>query len=144
MLDSTNGLLQNCNLQRRYVHKYQIEEVELEKLFSYGTLQMENVQKETFGRILEGDKDTLVGYVLSEVKITDKTVIEKSGTDIHPILKATNSISDEVEGTVFEITYEELMQADAYEVKEYARIKADFKSGNKAWVYADASQIKNT
>ena len=105
---------------------------------------MENVQKETFGRILEGDKDTLVGYVLSEVKITDKTVIEKSGTDIHPILKATNSISDEVEGTVFEITYEELMQADAYEVKEYARIKADFKSGNKAWVYADASQIKNT
>ncbi|WP_428023911.1 hypothetical protein [Arcobacter sp.] len=55
----------------------------MEKLFSYGTLQMKNVQKETFGRILEGVKDTLVGYVLSEVKIKNKTVIEKSGTDIH-------------------------------------------------------------
>ncbi len=116
----------------------------MEKLFSYGTLQMENVQKETFGRILEGVKDTLVGYVLSEVKIKDKAVIEKSGTDIHPILKATNNICDEVEGTVFEITHDELMLADDYEVEEYARIKADFKSGNKAWVYADASQIKNS
>ncbi|WP_428023912.1 hypothetical protein [Arcobacter sp.] len=45
---------------------------------------------------------------------------------------------------VFEITHEELIQADNYEVEEYVRIKADFKSGNKAWVYADASQIKNT
>ena len=56
----------------------------MEKLFSYGTLQMENVQKETFGRLLVGAKDVLLGYVLSEVKIKDKAVIEKSGTDIHP------------------------------------------------------------
>ena len=115
----------------------------MEKLFSYGTLQMENVQRETFGRILKGSKDILVGYVLSEVKITDKTVIDKSGTDTHPILKATQILSDEVEGTIFEVTHEELMQADDYEVEEYARIKADFKSGISAWVYTDASQIKN-
>ena len=116
----------------------------MEKLFSYGTLQMENVQKETFGRILKGTKDILVGYILSEVKIKDKAVIEKSGTDIHPILKSTNNLSDEVEGTIFEITHEELMKADDYEVKEYVRINANFKSGTTAWVYADASQVKNT
>ncbi|HAO29187.1 MAG TPA: UDP-N-acetylmuramate--alanine ligase, partial [Chryseobacterium indologenes] len=28
-------------------------------LFSYGTLQKEQVQLETFGRILQGEKDTL-------------------------------------------------------------------------------------
>lgn len=121
-----------------------MKEKKLEKLFSYGTLQMGNVQKETFGRTLKGTKDTLVGYVLSEVKIKDQAVIEKSGTDIHPILKETRNLTDEIEGTIFEITREELMQADDYEVDEYARIKANFKSGEEAWVYADANQIKNT
>jgi len=116
----------------------------MEKLFSYGTLQMENVQIETFGRILDGKKDVLVGYVLSEVKITDKNVIEKSGTDIHPILKPTNNSLDQVNGTIFEITHHELLKADDYEVEEYARIEANFKSGIKAWVYADATQAKRT
>lgn len=110
----------------------------MEKLFSYGTLQMENVQKKTFGRILKGTKDTLVGYILSEIKIKDQSVIEKSGTDIHPILKLTDNPLDQVEGTIFDITQQELQQADDYEVEEYARIEADFKSGKKAWVYADA------
>ena len=40
----------------------------MEKLFSYGTLQMEHVQQETFGRKLHGVKDTLAGYTLSTVK----------------------------------------------------------------------------
>ena len=114
----------------------------LEKLFSYGTLQLENVQRETFGRVLKGVKDTLTGYVLSEVKITDSEVIKKSGTDLHPILKATANRLDEVEGMIFEITQEELQQADEYEVEEYARIEAEFKSGERAWVYTDAAQIK--
>jgi hypothetical protein len=116
----------------------------LEKLFSYGTLQTENVQKETFGGTLTGTKDTLVGYVLSEITIKDKSVIEKSGTNLHPILKLTENPLDEVEVTILDITQQELHQADEYEVEEYARIDGNFKSGNKAWVYADASQITNT
>ena len=116
----------------------------MEKLFSYGTLQMGNVQQETFGRLLSGKKDTLIGYVLSEIKIKDESVIAKSGTDIHPILRLTGNSEDEVDGTIYEITKEELRQADEYEVEEYARIKANFKSGSKAWVYAAADQISNT
>ncbi len=96
----------------------------MEKLFSYGTLQLENVQKETFGRILTGTKDSLIGYILSEVKIKDKEVIRKSGMDIHPILKFTGNSNDKVEGTIFAITAEELQQADDYEVEEYTRKKA--------------------
>ena len=72
-----------------------------QKLFSYGTLQMSHVQKETFGRKLSGQNDTLIGYILSKVTIKNKTVIKTSGTDIHPILKFTGKNSDIVKGTVF-------------------------------------------
>ncbi|WP_448567331.1 gamma-glutamylcyclotransferase family protein [Thalassotalea ganghwensis] len=111
----------------------------MEKLFSYGTLQMENVQHETFGRRLSGQKDALVGYVLSEIKINDPSVIATSGTDIHPILKFTGNESDIVEGTVFEITPQELAQADEYEVKEYIRVLGRFTSGTNAWAYVCAA-----
>jgi gamma-glutamylcyclotransferase (GGCT)/AIG2-like uncharacterized protein YtfP len=114
----------------------------MEKLFSYGTLQLESVQKETFGRKLTGVKETLIGYVLSEVKINDAAVIMASGMEIHPILKYTGDSSDIVEGTVFEVTALELKQADEYEVEEYIRVKSDFNSGNVAWVYACANTHK--
>ena len=32
-------------------------------LFSYGTLQQQNVQLATFGRLLKGSPDSLVGFV---------------------------------------------------------------------------------
>ncbi len=88
----------------------------MEKLFSYGTLQLKNVQQETFGRLLIGTKE------------------------IHPILKFTGKLEDKVEGTIFEITAEELQQADDYEVEEYVRVKAKFHSGVEAWIYADANE----
>jgi hypothetical protein len=48
-------------------------------LFSYGTLQKEQVQLETFGRILQGEKDTLLGYQLDMIEITDPEVLRKAG-----------------------------------------------------------------
>ena len=96
---------------------------------------MESVQKETFGRKLKGIKDSLIGYILSEVKINDAAVIKTSGTDIHPILKYTGKSTDLVGGTIFEITPLELSQADEYEVEEYIRVEGEFSSGQKAWAY---------
>jgi len=110
----------------------------MEKLFSYGTLQLETVQLETFGRLLTGEEDILPGYKLDEIKIKDKAVIATSGTDRHPILKYTGESSDSVAGTVFEITADELQQSDEYEVAEYQRVTAQLKSGITAWIYADA------
>lgn len=110
----------------------------MERLFSYGTLQLERVQLETFGRLLDGISDVLVGYELSEVRIRDASVIEKSGTEIHPILKYTGNESDEVAGMVFEVTGEELQKADEYEVEDYKRVLGCFKSGSSAWIYAEA------
>lgn len=109
-----------------------------EKLFSYGTLQQEEVQLATFGRKLSGTHDHLLGYQLSMLRITDPHVLATSGKEFHPILTHTGNSSDCVEGTIFEITPEELLQADRYEVADYKRILAPCRSGTAAWVYVKA------
>ena len=68
-------------------------------LFSYGTLQKKEVQMETFGRILIGQKDILVGYNIEMIEITDKEVLKKSGQKFHPIIVFTNKPNDKVEQT---------------------------------------------
>ncbi len=114
----------------------------MEKLFSYGTLQLDTVQEETFGRLLTGKKDILTGYVLDKIRIKDIAVIETSGTDRHPILVFTGDTSDHVSGTVFDITTNELKKSDEYEVAEYQRVAAQLKSGVTAWIYADARHVR--
>lgn len=104
-------------------------------LFSYGTLQKEQVQLETFGRLLEGEKDILIGYKLSKVEITDPEVLRKSGQKYHPILVFSGNSEDEVEGMLFEVTEEEILQADEYEVDDYKRVETVFKSGKKGCIY---------
>lgn len=109
------------------------------KLFSYGTLQQKNVQLANFGRELTGNKDILPGYVVGEIAITDLRVLKESGKAIHPILRFTGNSSDEVAGTVFELTDAELAQADDYEVDAYIRVSACLKSGTDCWIYAAAA-----
>lgn len=109
-----------------------------ENLFSYGTLQQENVQQDTFGRLLTGHQDVLTGYKLSWVEITDENVLASSGANQHPIISFTGDADDRVEGTVFKITAHELKQADEYEVDDYKRISVKLQSGENAWVYVNA------
>lgn len=98
-------------------------------LFSYGTLQLEKVQIESFGRKLKGGKDLLTGYRLENLEFIDEDVLEKSGRKFHPIAVATRNPENEIEGMLFEITEEKLFQADQYEVSDYKRIYETFKSG---------------
>ena len=107
----------------------------MERLFSYGTLQQENVQLATFRRLLVGAPDALVGFKQALVEITDPDVLAKSGERFHPIVMRSESDADRVAGTVFEITAEELVAADAYEVSDYERVSARLASGSTAWVY---------
>ena len=106
-----------------------------ERLFSYGTLQQENVQLATFGRLLDGGADALVGFAQRTVVITDPDVIAKSGKTQHPIVVRTGEDADRVPGMVFAVTAAELAAADAYEVDDYARIVVTLASGMQAWVY---------
>jgi gamma-glutamylcyclotransferase (GGCT)/AIG2-like uncharacterized protein YtfP len=107
-------------------------------LFSYGTLQQRDVQLATFGRELHGTAEQLVGFRQSMVKIEDPEVVKTSGKTHHPIVKQTGVAEDRVAGTVFEVTDEELANADKYEVSDYKRVSATLPSGRTAWVYVDA------
>ncbi len=108
-------------------------------LFSYGTLQQDGVQLETFGRRLAGHPDALVGFRRSLFEITDPDVIRTSGKTHHPMATFTGIDSDRVPGTVFEVSDAELAYADRYETDPaYRRISARLASGVEAWVYADA------
>ncbi|MFC6440725.1 gamma-glutamylcyclotransferase family protein [Bowmanella sp. JS7-9] len=105
------------------------------RLFSYGTLQLPDVQLATFGRLLDGTMDQLPGYIVGELVIRDPQVLQTSGQSVHPILRYTGNPADRVKGTVFEITEAELAQADEYEVDDYQRVHADTVSGQQVWIY---------
>ena len=108
------------------------------RLFSYGTLQQDDVQRSTFGRLLSGRPDVLPGYSQSMVAIDDPDVVATSGKMHHPIVKHSGIATDRVAGTVFEISDAELAQADRYEVAAYRRVAVTLASGLSAWVYVDA------
>ena len=108
-------------------------------LFSYGTLQHEDVQLSTFGRKLDGEKDQLLGYEPSLVKISDPAVAARLGRTHHDNVKPTGDERSNVQGTVFDVTDDELARADRFEAEFfYERIHASLASGKEAWVYVHA------
>lgn len=113
------------------------KEHETEHLFTYGTLQLEEVQLDTFGRKLEGRPDVLPGYRLVTIRIEDADFVAKSGSAEHRNLKFTGNASDFVEGRVFDVTREELEKSDSYEPEGYERVLVQLQSGTSAWIYLD-------
>jgi gamma-glutamylcyclotransferase (GGCT)/AIG2-like uncharacterized protein YtfP len=108
------------------------------RLFSYGTLQQENVQQTLFGRTLAGMPDALPGYASRMLEIVDPEVLATSGERFHPVVMETGNPGDSVAGTVFAITDAELEAADRYEVSDYRRVSVTLVSGAEAWVYVKA------
>jgi len=108
-------------------------------LFSYGTLQQESVQRSTFGRLLDGQRDELPRFEPSLVRIEDAQVVAATGNTHHSNVTFNGREDSRVSGTVFEITDTELAAADRYEqLAAYKRIAARLASGKMAWVYLDA------
>jgi hypothetical protein len=105
-------------------------------LFSYGTLQQADVQRATFGRLLRGEPDTLVGFEQLTRPVDDPAFVAASGRAEHAIVRFTGRDDSRVPGTVFEVTDEELARADRYEPAGYERVAARLASGREAWVYA--------
>jgi gamma-glutamylcyclotransferase (GGCT)/AIG2-like uncharacterized protein YtfP len=105
-------------------------------VFSSGTLKNLNVQIATFGRELTGRQDALPGYVRGVVAITDPEVITSTGESHYANAAPSSHPDDAVDGTVFEVTGQELSAADEYEEPAaYRRILVTLRSGNQAWVY---------
>ena len=108
-------------------------------LFSYGTLQQEGVQKSTFGRLLQGHADELLGFEKSFVRIADPQVVATSGETHYANVIFNGRNDSRVSGTVFEITDNELTAADQYEQPAgYKRVTAILASGKVAWVYVNS------
>lgn len=108
---------------------------ELQRLFSYGTLQLAEVQRATFGREVPTRPDRLVGYRRDLLAISDPEVVRLSGQTHHPIITRSGNPHDVVAGVVLEVTAAELAHADSYEVREYRRVLAPLAGGGEAWVY---------
>jgi len=104
-------------------------------LFSYGTLQLPEVQRANYGRLLDGEPDTLLGYRLVALEISDPEVVRISGKAVHTIARRTGDPGDLVPGIVFALTKDELAATDRYEVDVYGRVEAVLVSGLKALVY---------
>ena len=108
-----------------------------EYLFSYGTLQKNEVQLELFGRLLSGVTDILRGYKLSTIEIQDGNFLAK-GEETSQLTVVISDDKDTVEGMVFEISLDELLLADRYEPAGYMRVKVELESGKQAWIYLAA------
>ena len=105
------------------------------QLFSYGTLQLPDVQRATFGRLLDGRPDTLTGYQLAPLVISDPQVVTTSGLAVHTIACPTGDAADTIDGIVFAIDADELAACDRYETDAYARVEVTLRSGSQAFVY---------
>jgi hypothetical protein len=104
-------------------------------LFSYGTLQLSEVQHATYGRLLEGRPDVLIGYRLVPLTITNPEVVALSGEPVHMIACRTGNPADRIAGVVYAITPAELEATDDYEGDAYARIEVRLESGASAFLY---------
>ncbi len=112
--------------------------LKLPLLFSYGTLREAAVQISTFGRLLSGQADELVGFARCLQTIEDERFVAQGGTPQQDIVRFNGQPESRVPGSVFEVSEAELARADAYEPAGYKRICTVLASGKTAWVYAAA------
>jgi len=106
-------------------------------LFSYGTLQLREVQLSTYGRELEGAPDALTGHRLITLPDRDPDAVRISGTRTHMVVRRTDDPADRVDGVVFLLTADELAATDRYEGKDYGRAELTLESGRRALVYVE-------
>ena len=99
----------------------------MEKLFTYGTLSDPATQQLLLGRTLgEGQPDTLIGYRMARLK------------GVHFVYSIIQpQAGGRVQGTLFEVSRDELEKLDAYEGEAYQRVSARLVSKTRAWVYIE-------
>jgi gamma-glutamylcyclotransferase (GGCT)/AIG2-like uncharacterized protein YtfP len=103
-------------------------------LFSYGSLQRPEVQQATFGRLLEGVAEELLGWQL---------IPAEQRSPHANVVRAPEA--SRVMGKAFEVSAAELAAADEYERGDgYVRVTARLKSGRSVWVYVDGLSLRDS
>lgn len=105
--------------------------------FSYGVLQFDKTQIDTFGRLLNRTVDIVKGYKLDNIKIQNPEIITLMDNDFHPVAKSTNNLNDEITGTVFELSDEDMAKIETYtqEYTSLTKTEVTLGSGKKSWMY---------
>lgn len=106
-----------------------------EHLFSYGTLQKQEVQQKLFGRILEATPEVLKAYRIQLIEITDEAFLAGGNSKDQLTIVHTGDANDHIKGSVLELTGDELQIADKYEPDNYKRLEVECESGKMAWIY---------
>jgi gamma-glutamylcyclotransferase (GGCT)/AIG2-like uncharacterized protein YtfP len=105
-------------------------------LFTYGTLQIGDIQLATFGRLVRGERDEVVGCERQVITVDDPEVMAATGRSEHMNLHFNGNPNARFAGTVLELTDAELAEADRYEkLAAYARREVKLASGRTAWAY---------
>ena len=104
-------------------------------LFSYGTLQLPEVQRATYGRLLEGTPDVLAGYRLVPLTITSPEVVALSGEPVHMIACRAADGGERIAGVIYRLKQAELEATDDYEGDAYDRREVRLESGAIAFLY---------
>ena len=106
-------------------------------LFSYGTLQLGEVQLANYGRTLEGEPDALIGYRMMVLPDRDPNAVRISGNKTHFVVRRTGDPADRVPGMVYWLSAKELAETDRYEGSDYGRAELTLESGRRALVYLE-------
>ncbi|MFC7432539.1 MULTISPECIES: gamma-glutamylcyclotransferase family protein [unclassified Agrococcus] len=104
-------------------------------VFSFGTLRQASVQQALYGGTVPTVPDSLVGWRLTTVRITDPAVIAASGSDEHPGIERSGDLADRVDGGVLTLDDAGLAATDRYESVGYERTTVALASGREAWIY---------
>jgi hypothetical protein len=113
------------------------------KLFSYGDLQRDDVQRSTLGRLVSGRSDELVGWAPGRVPIEDPAIVAATGKTHHDNVRFDGREESRVPGRVLEVTESELARIDEFEAQfAYHRVTARLASGGEAWVYVHRSSSR--
>ncbi|MCR2812968.1 gamma-glutamylcyclotransferase [Microbacterium sp. zg.Y1090] len=109
-----------------------------ELLFSYGTLDVLDLQRDTFGRVLHGEPDMLPGYATEVAERLDPEIVERLGPIPQRLLRMTGDPRDKVTGQVLHLSDLELEAADELVSPLFHRLAVTLASGRLAWVYLAA------
>lgn len=109
-----------------------------QRLFIHATLQNQQLQRDTIGRVPASEADVLPGYTVDFVEIVDCRFSDQLGTTHYPQLRATGDPLDKVTGLVLHVSEEELEAVDQIEASLFWRKREALGSGHEAWVYVSA------
>ena len=113
----------------------QLEKQKKYLIFNYDASKSNDIRLHNNSNKHNGTKDTLSGYKLHDLNIGKLTSIEQNEVRNQSIAMKSTDHSNKIEGLVFEITGDELIQIDKSKVYDSKRVMETTDLGAEVWVY---------